>query len=112
MPVLNYDRNIRWAIQKVKITLGAGAYRAERIVEIGGNRKGCEIFDAAVEQLLDELRQEAEPGLEEGEADLMLLLKDESGDEILTYENEEDHPDHWLKKLIIGMEIIDIRKEE
>jgi hypothetical protein len=103
--MLNYDPNIRRATQKVKLTFAQWEYRWEAIGEVGGNCKGLDIFDSAVNGVNDDLWAAVEDGDHP-----CIEMKNDTG-ESLFVEPYDDYGDDWLKQMLISAEIISIEKE-
>ena len=102
---MNYDVNIQWARQTVRLTFGMWEARATMEVDVGGNCKGADIFDSALYQAYDRLLQAAGQGVP------TLVMKLPDGDE-LHCDDEDDDGEDWLKAMCIGFEIISIRPEK
>jgi hypothetical protein len=102
----NYDPNIHWAKQRVRVTLGQWDYRTVIETTVGGNCKGFEIFDSAVcnawESLLTRKIFEDEYAYVE--------LTRANGDTLLCEDDMLDGED-WLKELVIGIEIVAIEEQ-
>jgi len=116
--VLNYDPNLRWNTQTIKITLGTWDYRAERAVQVGGNCFGFSVLEAAFESLFEQIREEnSVPDDCENdeiceENDFSILMHREHDGADLLCEPDQDDCEEWLKQLVIGMEIVDIQKDK
>lgn len=120
----NYDPNIRWADQTVKVTLGTWQYRTTREVVIGGNSKGANIFDHIEESVLallmkendipeDEYFDNVEDLVDAGYS-LSFEMLYETEDKLWRLHCEPDQEDleQWIREHIIGLEIIDIQPEK
>ena len=90
---MNYDPNIRWANQTVLLRLQSWDYIGTAEVTIGGNCKGANILQSAMDQWLEETYE--------------VVLSKETEEEIETLLVEDD-----LEALIVGAEIIKIEKDE
>ena len=103
---VNYDPNLtmcgRMAVQEVRLKLQMWHYTAEMTVEVGGNCKGFDVMEAAVENAYEKLRGDAEWAT--------VTLTAENGD-TLECEDEEDREEDWLKRMTVGVEIISITPE-
>jgi hypothetical protein len=122
MDIIKFDRETRWTSQQVKITFADDLFRAEKIVEVGGNGKGFDVLETAVEAALEELTTEAmkRDGLSDDDYDeiidegnylsLELTLSDLDGNTLLCCSDGED-PEDWLKELIISLEIVSVTPE-
>lgn len=114
-PPINFDPNMvlcgRQVVQTVRLTFAQWQYRAVREVQIGGNCRGLDVIDAAVEQaandLLEEFEQREETDTNEWTHPYLIL---ESDEEDLTHELEEDAADD-LKQLLVAAEIIEFKEQ-
>jgi hypothetical protein len=110
-PLMDYDPNLtkcgRMAKQRVKLTFGTWHYRAEHIVEVGGNCTGYDVIGTAVNSLYWKLEEEAEKAEEEIE----FVLTAANGD-TLSCDDDEQRDTDWLKDMLIGAEIISIEPSE
>lgn len=99
-----YDPNIRWAKQKVRLTLKQWAYTATLETTVGGNCQGFDIFDTAINNAWEELPTREYPGLDEPVA--YVTLTDPSGETLECEDDEQDFA-YWLQKMVVGIEIIE-----
>ena len=110
---MNYDPNLtnsgRTAKQTVKLTFGMWEYRAERTVEVGGNCTGLTVIESAIGNLYEDL-----PNLSDGMGSMVpgiVMADPNDADKELCCTDDEDQGDDWLKDMLIGAEIIDIRPD-
>lgn len=101
----NYDPNIRFATQKVAITFQCWDYKTTKVAHIGGNCKGLDVIETAVDHIFSELADEQDtnyPSLE--------LINDNG--EGLDCENDgcQDGVE-WLKNMIVNAEIVSIKEQ-
>ena len=110
MAIMNYDPNLvfcgRMAKQTVRLTFGIWKYRKTVEVTIGGNCRGLNVIDAAVESYYDQL-----PDTEHASDCKRIFLQDENGSE-LESSDDEGEEEEFLKNMLISAEIIDIQPEK
>lgn len=97
----NYDPNIAWAKQLVRVTLMQWDYRATVETVVGGNCQGFEIFECAIGNAYDGLPTRKYDGDEYPH----VVLTRADGD-TLECEDEELTGEDWLKRMVVGIEII------
>ena len=98
-----YDPNNKFGMHTVEITVTQWQYFGRFQVKVGGNCKGFDIFETAVELLWEEYTEcDEESDRCYGE----LCLKDEKGDELIVelYEDEDKLKDMVTKVEIIAFE--------
>jgi hypothetical protein len=103
---VNYDPNITWAKQRVKLTYTQWDATLNVEVEIGGNCKGFCVLEAAVDRHYEQLVESVDP-----ETTPSITLREPNGD-TLVCEDEEDQQEDWLKDLCVAAEIVAIEPEE
>jgi hypothetical protein len=105
---MDYDPNLtlsgNMAKQTVRLIFGRWHYRAERIVQVGGNCTGLSVITSAVRQAFDALDFTEYEGREY--ARITMLSADETAE--LTCEDEDYDCDDWLAEMLISAEIIEI----
>jgi hypothetical protein len=104
---MNYDPNLnfcgRMTTQTVRLTFAVWEYRKTVEVTVGGNCRGFNVIEQAVENVYDKL-----PNAPHASESKNMILTDESGDELDCDEDEGD----WLKNMLLSAEIIDIQPEK
>lgn len=104
--MMNYDPNLflcgNRARQEIKLTFAMWSYRQERTVIFYSNVSGLDSIKAAVEQVYSSL-----PGDERHDIP-QIVLKNESGDELVCEDDEEDGED-WLFKMLIKAEVVSVQ---
>ena len=101
---MNYDSNIGFSVQTVRLTYALWTYTATLEVSVRGNLKGGDIFDAALEVAYAGLCKTSEAGIAR-----LKMLSPEGGS--LNLEDDDDGCEDWLKRICIGFEITSIRPE-
>ena len=101
---LDYDTNIRRSVQKVKLTLADGEYRAEEFQEIHTNYFGFDILSSAVDSLIDEMEQK-----EDNEC--CFTLTDGKGN-TLRLDPTCDDIREWVLGVVIAAEIVSIVEDK
>jgi hypothetical protein len=105
---MNYDPNLvycgRMAEQKVRLTFGQWDYRKTVETVVGGNCRGLEVIDCAVDNVYEDLDSDMFENKE------ILLTKDD-GEELLCSDDEGEDM-NFLKNMLIAAEIIDIKPDE
>jgi hypothetical protein len=103
MDMMNYDPNLvscgRMARQSVKLTFGCNDYRAEMVLDVGGNCQGMSVIDTAVDSAYDKLLNDDDVGT--------ITLIRENGD-TLECSDDEDRQEDWLRGMVVGAEILSI----
>lgn len=107
MELQQYDPNIRWAKQTVKITLMQWGYKAELTATVGGNCQGFDIFESAISNAYDGL-----PFTENRHGRFARLEMLDAEGNSLECEDDEEKFEEWLKDMIIAMEIIDQQEDK
>ncbi len=110
--VMNYDPNIQWAVQTVRVTLGSWKYRATFTYEMGGNCKGFSVMGEhnITEAILEQLAEARSADLDDEYAHLHFTMTDPDGNE-MRCEPDQENLDNWIAGMVIAVEIIDIRKD-
>jgi hypothetical protein len=98
----NYDPNLRWAKQRVRLTLKQWDYTATLITTVHGNCHGFEIFESAISNALEELPTRTRSGVTLP----YVVLAGEEG-ESLECEDDEDRREDWLGEMVVAIEIIE-----
>ena len=98
---MNYDPDIRWAVQRVRLHYAIWDAHASFEVEVKGNCKGFSILEYAVERHFEML-------LEQSPECPSITLVEPNGDTLICEEDGEVDGEEWLKGLCIGAEIISI----
>ena len=105
---MNYDPDIDWSKQAVKLTFALWEYRAVKAVTVGGNCKGAAIFEAAIDKVFDELpKRTVTVDGKDMEMASIVLMKD--GEELIV-EDEEVFEVDWLGDMCIAIEITAIER--
>jgi len=109
----NQVKNWRSVTYTVKLTFADWDYRAQRTVMVGGNIRGLEVIELAVEQLYEDLQKEADDreGTEMQRWDLPLLILSKPGKQLYCEDDQDDGED-WLKNMLIKAEIVDVQQDE
>lgn len=96
------DPNIGFGKRKFRVVVGEWRYRAEFTVEIGGNCRGLDLFDSAVETAWEQL-----PAVE-GYDDLRVLkMTNASGGTLIA----DDCDEHDFKRLVVCVELVGVTKD-
>ena len=99
--ITTYDPNIRWAEQRVRITLKQWDYTATLETTVGGNCQGFEIFECAISNAWEEL-----PIREKCGDDYAYVTMTRSNGDALECEDDELNGEDWLKQMVVGIEIV------
>lgn len=102
----NYNPNIYRGIHTVKITLQTWEYKGHIIKKIGGNCKGRNILDFDFECEDDFPDNDCQMKYYEDDDCFTCVLKDENGNTMRCDGDAEE-----MNNMIVGVEIIDFRKE-
>ncbi len=104
-----YDPAIRWAKTTVRLTYQMWDYRIECDVVVGGNCRGFDVLDWAIETHADQLVKE------QGDMPELLLTKpseDGEGEDTLHCElTDEDDIERSLSKMCVGLRIVKHEKD-
>lgn len=107
-PTINFDPNMtmcgRYADQRVRLTFGLWDYRKSITVTVGGNCTGLTVIESAITIALETL-------LEKHERYAQIVMTNAAGDTLET-DDEDDHGEEWLGKMLISAEIISIEPEK
>jgi len=99
---MNYDPNLttsgRMATQTIELTFQQWEYTATFTTTVGGNCRGYNIFDAAIDNVFEDL------GGEDGE----MTLKKENGDTLAVELWEDD----IMKDMLVGARIVAIEPKK
>jgi hypothetical protein len=98
----NYDPNLRWAKQHVRLTLKQRDYTATLDTTVHGNCRGFEIFESAIGNAFEELPTRTRSGVTLP----YVVLAGEEG-ESLECEDDEDRREDWLGEMVVAIEIIE-----
>ena len=103
---MNYDPNLTYcgrdATQTVRIVFGIWEYRKTIEVGVGGNCLGFDVIEAAIDAFYDKLFYESDS------VPKLVLIHPVTGTELL-HEDDEDRGPDWLRKLVISVEIVNIK---
>ena len=102
----NYDPDIRFATQEVAITFQSWDYKTTKVAHIGGNCKGLDVIETAVDNIYSKLADKQDtdyPSIE---------LTNGSG-EVLSCENDGgmDGID-FLKEMVVNAKIVSIKEDQ
>jgi len=97
---MDYDPNLKWGKQTVKLVFGQWRYRKEVLVDVGGNCTGFAVIEAAIGSFYEECTND-------GDFEFELELEDAEGG-LLICEDEENQGEDWLKDMLICAEIVAI----
>lgn len=107
MSYFDYDPNRRFAdMMTVHVTFGSWDYRTTIETKSGGNVRGMDVIDCAVENIYDDLLEKAE---KDGRA-ATLYLRNARGDELECSDDEDEGYD-WLKSMVVSAEITSLERE-
>ena len=103
LPISEYDPNKRCNPQTVRVVVQQWEYSKVFEVEVGGNCLGFDIFDSAVETVMDDIHL-TNMG-EHANGIPYVELKNNDGDTLLC-EGDDDKWEQWLKEMVTSVEII------
>lgn len=106
MKTMNYDPNIKFAKQSVRLTFGLWDYRFVTEVDVGGNCKGQSIIESAVDNYFDKL-----PFVQVDGGDMSSITLARQNGDSLKCDDDELRGIEWLKNMLIGAEIVSIAAE-
>jgi hypothetical protein len=96
--LLAYDPNIRWARQRVRLTLKQWDYATTLETTVCGNCQGFEIFDSAISNAWEALPTRG--------ADIAYVALARADGDTLECADDEMRGDDWLKEMVVGIEIV------
>ena len=97
---MDYDPNLKWGRQTVKLVFGQWRYRKEVLIDVGGNCTGLAVIEAAIGNFYEACSSD-------GDFEFELELEDTEGG-LLICEDEEGKGEDWLKDMLICAEIVAI----
>ena len=103
----NYDPNIYWSRHTYKVTLQCWEYVGSITCDMGGNLKGFEVMQAAIEGIADDLYEKY------GENPTIELTKTVEGETHTLYcQPDGEDIDRWLLSMVVAVELIKYEEEK
>jgi hypothetical protein len=96
--IASNNPNSEWGKAVIEVTLKQWAYEKTFTLHVGGNCKGFDILEAAVDMIYDHIL--------DTEDDASVVLTDGKGDTLLC-SDEEDRGEYWIKKMVASVRIVD-----
>jgi hypothetical protein len=97
----SYSPNMRHGRQVIQLTLMSWSYKSVHTVEVSGNLRGMDAFNAAVYQVYESLLPRDEDDL----SPARLVMKDDAGKE-LEVVGEDDKEEDFLHAMLVDIRVL------